>query len=116
MASKKDMRREDLVIPYLESAKKESEGDIASTLSSTLPMAAMFTRNKLIGWTSVVLAVQGWLAETPDQAKKSSQPAIFSIGMAVMALAVSYVQLFLPPPGVGRGGTGTEAPAPVPPS
>ena len=61
MASKKDMRREDLsaqqadfhrfgltkretVVPYVDTAKeKGSETDITSTMSSTLPMAAVCT-------------------------------------------------------------------------
>jgi hypothetical protein len=69
MASKKDMRRSDLgtlvshlqnssvvngsslsVIPYQLPVAKENASDMGSTLGSTLPMAAMFTRNKYIGW------------------------------------------------------------------
>jgi hypothetical protein len=66
MSSKKDMRRPDLsksaldlpedllltisVIPYQTPTAKESASDISGTLGSTLPMAAMFTRNKFIGW------------------------------------------------------------------
>jgi hypothetical protein len=38
------------VIPYQMPAQKESAGDISGTLGSTMPMAAMFTRNKYIGW------------------------------------------------------------------
>ncbi|KAA8614912.1 hypothetical protein A1F94_010747 [Pyrenophora tritici-repentis] len=44
--SKKDMRRADLIVPYAEPAKNKDENDMASTLSTTLPMAAIFTRNK----------------------------------------------------------------------
>lgn len=67
MATKKDMRRADLsksmrhpmppmllipfaVIPYQIPAPKEGASDISGTLGSTLPMAAMFTRNKFMGW------------------------------------------------------------------
>lgn len=80
MASKKDMRRPDLstlphsnparsglrvrlrcccpadklccpsVIPYQEPAAKGDAAEFASTLSSTLPMAAIFMRNRFIGW------------------------------------------------------------------
>ncbi|CAL8576200.1 hypothetical protein XPA_002092 [Xanthoria parietina] len=46
MSTKRDMRREDLIIPYAEPPKEKNETDISSTMSSTLPMAAMFTRNK----------------------------------------------------------------------
>jgi hypothetical protein len=42
MASKKDMRRVDLVIPYVE-PPAEKESDFSSTFSSTMPMAAVNT-------------------------------------------------------------------------
>lgn len=63
MASKKDMRRADLgktlpsmtmapklsymsAIPYADPSKdKDDKGDIASTMASTLPMAAVSPRN-----------------------------------------------------------------------
>lgn len=38
------------VIPYQDPVIKEKGTDVSSTLSSVLPMAAMFTRNKMIGW------------------------------------------------------------------
>jgi len=118
MASKKDMRREDLIIPYQEPVAKEGGGDISSTMSTTLPMAAMFTRNKYIGWTSVVFSIQTWLSESAESKKTASQPAYFAVGMALMALVVTYLPLFLPPPATpgAVGGTGTEASAAVPPS
>jgi hypothetical protein len=67
MATKKDMRRPDLskllvlqksqqwlmfpsVIPYQAPLAKENPADFNSAMSSTIPMAAMFTRNKYIGW------------------------------------------------------------------
>jgi len=114
MASKKDMRRADLVIPYVDSPKDEKEGDISGTMASTLPMAAMFTRNKMIGWASVVFALQTWLAETPEQRRTASTPGYFSVGMGIMAVIVTYLPLFLPPV-PGRPSTTTEgAPAAAP--
>ncbi|KAM3071509.1 hypothetical protein ACMFMG_009391 [Clarireedia jacksonii] len=98
MSSKKDMRRADLIIPYQSPVAKESAGDFSSTLGSTLPMAAMFTRNKLIGWASVVFAIQNWLGESSEAKKTSSQPAYLSVGMSVMALLITYLPMFLPPP------------------
>ncbi|KAF2265314.1 SUI1-domain-containing protein [Lojkania enalia] len=84
MASKKDMRRADLIVPYAEPAKEKSDGDMGSTMASTLPMAAIFTRNKV----AVVFALQSWLAESPEQKQTSSTPAYFSVGMAFMSLLV----------------------------
>ncbi|KAJ8105162.1 hypothetical protein OPT61_g10347 [Boeremia exigua] len=113
LQGKKDMRRADLIVPYTEPANK-SDDNMSSTMASTLPMAAMFTRNKV----AVVFSVQSWLAETPDQKKKSTTPAYFSVGMALMSLLVSYSSLILPPPPGSVGtGTGTQAaPAAAPPS
>ncbi|KAH8686066.1 hypothetical protein BGZ60DRAFT_396817 [Tricladium varicosporioides] len=114
MSTKKDMRRPDLIIPYQIPATKENAADISSTLGSTLPMAAMFTRNKFIGWASVVLAIQNWLGESAETRKTASQPAYFSVGMSLMSLVVTYLPMFLPPPAVPGQGTGTEAPSAVP--
>ncbi|OTA98434.1 hypothetical protein M426DRAFT_325972 [Hypoxylon sp. CI-4A] len=115
MATKKDMRRPDLVVPYQEPAPKGDSVEFSSTLSSTLPMAAIFTRNKYIGWASVVLSIQSWLGESEDASKSgTSTPGYFTIGMSVMALGVTYLPMFLPPPPGQRGATGTEAAAPIP--
>merc|ERR1711964_239225 len=82
MASRKDMRRADLIVPYAEPEKAKDDNDMSSTLSSTLPMAAIFTRNKMIGWVAVVFTIQSWLAETPEQKKTSTTPAYFQVGMS----------------------------------
>lgn len=42
----------------------------------------------MIGWTSVLFAVQSWLSETPAQKAKAATPAYFSVGMAIMAVGV----------------------------
>ncbi|KAI1076997.1 hypothetical protein F5B20DRAFT_553764 [Whalleya microplaca] len=112
-SSKKDLRRPDLVVPYQEPAPKAGENvELTSTLSSTLPMAAIFTRNRYIGWASVVFSVQSWLGESEETTKSTSTPGYFTVGMSVMALAVTYLPMFLPPP-IQRG-TGTGPAAPVP--
>ena len=46
------------VVPYQAPVAKEAASDISGTLGSTLPMAAMFTRNKLIGWCVAISMVQ----------------------------------------------------------
>ncbi|KAK6580650.1 hypothetical protein PZA11_006886 [Diplocarpon coronariae] len=82
---------------------------------------------------SLVLAIQNWLGESAESKRSSSQPAFFSVGMGseypspgsmrdsrltgavtVMALVVTYLPMFLPPPPVPGGATGTEAPAAAP--
>ncbi|CAK3784968.1 translation initiation factor [Lecanosticta acicola] len=116
-SNKKDMRREDLIVPYMEPEKDKENTDFQSTMTSTLPMAAIFTRNKMLAWTAVLFSIQQWLSETPAQKAVASSPAYFSVGMAVLSLAVGYMPFFLPPaPGARPGpGSGTEAPAATPP-
>ncbi|KAK2733333.1 hypothetical protein FQN57_002248 [Myotisia sp. PD_48] len=104
--SQKDMRNADLMVPYVApSTKKTDAGDIASTISGTMPMAAMFTRNKLIGCHPTLLT---WMAETPDQKKNASTPAYMSVFMSLMAVLVVYMPLFLPPMAQNSG---AKAPA-----
>ncbi|KAK0628542.1 hypothetical protein B0T17DRAFT_614446 [Bombardia bombarda] len=115
MASKKDMRRPDLVIPYQEPPAKGESNELTSTLSSTLPMAAIFMRNRYIGWASVVFSLQNWLGESEETKKSSSTPGYFSVGMSLMSLLVTYLPIFLPPQASPQsGGSVTGAPAPVP--
>ncbi|KJZ79379.1 hypothetical protein HIM_01530 [Hirsutella minnesotensis 3608] len=109
----KDMRRPDLIVPYQEPPPTSDKADMSSTLTSTMPMAAMFTRNKFVGWASVVFSIQSWLGEGAD-AKGSGTPGYFSVLMSFMALGVTYMPLFLAPRAVPPGST-TGAPAPVPP-
>lgn len=42
-----------LVVPYQEPVVKGEVTDFSSTMSSTLPMAAMFMRNKFVGWYAI---------------------------------------------------------------
>ncbi|KAG7008865.1 urea transporter [Physcia stellaris] len=97
MAAKKDMRRLDLAIPYVDPTKdKDEKGDIATTMASTLPMAArrqMFTKNKMIGWASLVFAIQTWLAETPEQNRTSGTPSYLSVGMAEVTAQNEFMSI-----------------------
>ncbi|KAG7147430.1 hypothetical protein HYQ46_003712 [Verticillium longisporum] len=136
MASKKDMRRADLVIPYQAPKPKETQ-ELSSTLSSTLPMAVMLTRNRFIGWAAVIYSVQNWLGEsedqkktatTPgyfnvtmslvsllseDQKKTATTPGYFNVTMSLVSLLVAYLPLFLPPK-LAAAATGTAPAAPLP--
>ncbi|KAM5457179.1 hypothetical protein McanCB49686_003021 [Microsporum canis] len=96
--AQKDMRRADLVVPYEAPPVKKTDGDISGTIASTMPMAAMFTRNR----SSLVFTLQTWLAESEDQKKASTTPAYMSVFMSAMAVIVTYMPLFLPPPQSGN--------------
>ncbi|KAH7316450.1 hypothetical protein B0I35DRAFT_433111 [Stachybotrys elegans] len=97
MSQSKDMRRADLIVPYQDPPTKGEMTEFSSTLSSTLPMAAMFTRNKFLGWIAVVFSIQTWLGESEDTRKNSTTPGYLNVGMAIASLGVTYLPLFLPP-------------------
>ena len=66
----------------------------------------------------MVFSIQSWLGESEETTKNTATPGYFTVGMSIMALAVTYLPLFLPPPGGARApgaGTGTDAAPPVPP-
>ncbi|KAL4799406.1 translation initiation factor SU [Aspergillus venezuelensis] len=85
MASKKDMRRADLAIPYVDPPKDKNDADMTGAMSSTMPMAAMFTRNRTR--VAMVFSLQSWLGETEEQKKNASTPAYMS----------TYLPIFMPP-------------------
>ncbi|POR32537.1 Uncharacterized protein TPAR_07257 [Tolypocladium paradoxum] len=114
MAPSKDMRRPDLIVPYQEPAASTDKAEFSSTVSSAIPMMAMFTRNKFIGWAAVVFSIQSWLGESQEAKRNSTAPGYFPVLMSVAALAVTYMALFIRPQ-AATAGSGTEAPAPIPP-
>ncbi|KAM9905184.1 hypothetical protein OXX79_002310 [Metschnikowia pulcherrima] len=91
-------KRADLVIPYRhQPAKPRSEA--SSMISQTLPMAAMFMRNKLLSWSSVFLALQSYLTEPankPAGSDSGSQPPLLRLAFAALSLATCYLEYFLP--------------------
>lgn len=84
---------------------------------------------------AVVFSLQNWLAETPEQRRKATTPGYFGVGMscalllliiflpipageadsvAVLAVIVTYIPLFLPPQQMGTIPTDTTAPRAIP--
>ncbi|KAM5476878.1 DNA polymerase zeta [Microsporum audouinii] len=55
-----------------------------------------------LAWSSLVFTLQTWLAESEDQKKASTTPAYMSVFMSAMAVIVTYMPLFLPPPQSGN--------------
>lgn len=45
------------MIPYQEPIAKDNGPDVSSTMSQTLPMAAIFLRNKYMGWYELPLSI-----------------------------------------------------------
>ncbi|EGW30355.1 uncharacterized protein SPAPADRAFT_143493 [Spathaspora passalidarum NRRL Y-27907] len=90
----------ELVIPYKHVPAKPRNDNATSVVAQSLPMAAMFMRNKILSWSSVFIAVQAWLNE-PINAPKSDndnpqQPALLKITFAIVALLTCYMDVFFP--------------------
>ncbi|KAL4759800.1 SUI1 family translation initiation factor [Aspergillus foveolatus] len=91
MTSKKDMRRLDLAIPYVDPPKDKNDADMTGAMSSTMPMAAVVVFRRLTSTrVAMVFSLQSWLGETEEQRKNATTPAYMSVGMSLMALAVVY--------------------------
>ncbi|KAJ0422108.1 hypothetical protein BJY00DRAFT_280916 [Aspergillus carlsbadensis] len=103
-----------LAIPYVDPPKDKNDADMTGAMSSTMPMAAMFTRNRMIGWVAFVFSLQSWLGETAEQKKTATTPAYMSVLMSLMALAVTYLPIFLPPQPTPGGSVATPSPTPSP--
>jgi hypothetical protein len=52
-------------------------------------MAAIFMRNKYVGWAAVVFSIQSWLGESEETKKSSSTPGYFNVGMSGRAIFTS---------------------------
>ncbi|CAH6723426.1 uncharacterized protein CLIB1444_15S01024 [[Candida] jaroonii] len=75
-------------------------GDASSMISQSLPMAAMFMRNKMLSWAAFFLAVQAFLNEPnhkpsgPDDA--AQQPPFLRVVFAFISLGTCYMDLIFP--------------------
>lgn len=69
-------------------------------VSQTLPMAAMFMRNKIMSWSSVFLALQSYLSEPINKPKNDAdaglQPPLLKLTFALISLVTCYLEFFLP--------------------
>lgn len=90
--------REDLVIPYKHVPAK-SRKDAGNVLAQSLPMAAMFMRNKMLSWASVFLAVQSYLNEPinrPAEEDQGQQSPALRVLFAVISLVTCYMDIVFP--------------------
>ncbi|KAK9378945.1 uncharacterized protein V2V93DRAFT_374591 [Kockiozyma suomiensis] len=94
-SSSASKKRANLCVPYVPLAVPASSDEISGLLASTLPMVAMFLRNKLIAWSAVLVSVQSWLNET-ESSRSDSQPGWIKLIMSLAGLVVCYMDLFFP--------------------
>jgi hypothetical protein len=90
------VKREDLVVPYIHTPLKADSGS-AGIVSQSMPMAAMFMRNKLLSWFSLISSIQSVLNElNGEPVAEGAQSGVMRIGLGVLGLAVCYMELALP--------------------
>lgn len=68
-------------------------------IAQSLPMAAMFMRNKLLSWTSLFLAIQSFLNEPtnkPVDNDSTQQPPLLRVAFALISLVTCYVEYIYP--------------------
>ncbi|ABN66683.1 predicted protein, partial [Scheffersomyces stipitis CBS 6054] len=81
----------------------KARNEASGMLAQSLPMAAMFMRNKMLAWSAVFLAVQSYLneplnkpAEAADSNSTPSQPPLLRVLFAFIGLVTCYLDLIFP--------------------
>ncbi|RLV96555.1 Uncharacterized protein JA1_000047 [Spathaspora sp. JA1] len=91
---------QELVVPYKHVPAKPRNDNATSVMAQSLPMAAMFMRNKVLSWSSVFIAVQAWLNEPinapPKENEGAQQPALLKVTFALVALLTCYMDVVFP--------------------
>lgn len=91
--------REDLVVPYKHFPAKP-RGEASSMVSQSLPMAAMFMKNKMLSWASLFLSIQSYLNEPinkpTSEDDQAQQPPLLRVLFAFVSLGTCYMDLFFP--------------------
>lgn len=100
--------RPDLVVPYRHSPAKPRNEAASGMISQTLPMAAMFMRNKILSWSSLFLAIQSYLSEPinkPQGQAADALPPLLRVAFALISMATCYLEFFFPgtSPNLRRG-------------
>ncbi|KAK7205248.1 hypothetical protein BZA70DRAFT_279415 [Myxozyma melibiosi] len=95
-SSSASKKRANLCVPYVALEAPAPSDEISGLLASTLPMVAMFLRNKLIAWSAVLVSVQSWLNETEASRSEASQPGWIKLVMSLAGLVVCYMDLLFP--------------------
>uniref|UniRef100_A0A060TGL4 ARAD1D24354p n=1 Tax=Blastobotrys adeninivorans TaxID=409370 RepID=A0A060TGL4_BLAAD len=64
--------------------------------TNTMPLAAMFMRNKLLAWVALFTALQSFLNE-PFTQQSDAQPTWTSLVTALVGLVTCYMDFVIPP-------------------
>lgn len=89
-------KRPEAIVKYVHTPAN-SRTDVAGPISNTLPMAAMFLRNKAVLWVALFLAVQAWLNEPAHRpANDTLSPPLLKVAFGFLLLALCYAELVIP--------------------
>ena len=98
------VKREDLIVPYIHLKPVVEDNSSASFVSQSMPMAAMFMRNKLLSWFSIFSAVISLMYELHGvTAADGSQSGYLRVITGVVGLGVCYMELVMPGATMGPG-------------
>ncbi|KAL3228992.1 Uncharacterized protein RNJ44_02079 [Nakaseomyces bracarensis] len=106
-----NVRRNDLCVKYQKVEPPvglySNSPSLTGMVNQTMPMAAIFLRNKFVAWLSLLQSVHYYLntdKETLEMNKSRSgnsaldQPPLVKIAMSVIGLVVCYMGLVFPAP------------------
>lgn len=92
----KDVIRQDKVKKYVH-VVVENKLVATDFVSTNLPMAAMFLKNKMLAWAAMFFAVQSYLNQPIIKSPgDESQSPSFRILFALISLVTSYLDLVFP--------------------
>jgi len=78
-----------------QSWRTQNNVDPLATSGMFLAGLIMVTRNRFLAWPSLLLGLSAWVNQHPLRTKESGTPPIGNLMLAVFALVVSYLPLFL---------------------
>lgn len=106
-----NVRRDDLCVKYQKvqppAGLYSTNPSLTGMVNQTMPMAAIFLKNKFVAWLSLLQSVHYYLntdeeslAMNKSRSGNSAldQPPLVKIAMSIIGLAVCYMNLVFPQP------------------
>ncbi|QLQ78878.1 hypothetical protein HG537_0B02260 [Torulaspora globosa] len=105
-----NLKRSDLCVQYKHVAPPKSpyatNTGLSGLVNQSMPMVAMFLRNKFIGWFALIQSVHYYFNTDPEAASVAAasnkgsmdQPPLMKVLLSVVGLLVCYMNLVIPQP------------------
>lgn len=90
------VKRDDLIVQYIHTPPK-ADARGSTMISQSMPMAALFMKNKMLSWFSLLNGINGYLNKLygAPVAEDQMNP-LLTLAMAVLGIAVCYFDLIFP--------------------